>query len=64
MVDERAVYAAVTTRVLRGAAIDVFTEEPPFSFPLLTDSRIIATTHIGASTVEATTSMANMAIER
>ena len=63
VVDERAVYDAVITGTLRAAAIDVFAEEPPFSSPLLTDSRIIATPHIGASTVEATISMANMAID-
>ena len=63
VVDERAVYAAITTGALCGAAIDVFAEEPPFSSPLLADSRIIATPHIGASTVEATINMANMAID-
>ena len=33
-VAELAVYAAITTGALRGAAIDVFAEEPPFSLPL------------------------------
>lgn len=63
VVDEDAVYDAVTNGTVRSAAIDVFSQEPPFSSPLLTDHRIIVTPHIGASTVEATVSMANMALD-
>ena len=62
VVDEQAVYQAITGGTLRAAAIDVFAHEPPFASPLLTDHRIIVTPHIGAGTVEATVNMAEMAI--
>ena len=63
VVDEDALYNAVRQGIIRSAAIDVFSQEPPFSSPLLTDPRVMVTPHIGASTIEATINMANMALD-
>ena len=54
IVNEAALAAAVKSGKVAGAAIDVFTSEPPLpDNPLLNVSKIITTPHLGASTVEA-----------
>ncbi|MEP7215907.1 MAG: phosphoglycerate dehydrogenase [Anaerolineaceae bacterium] len=53
IIDEAALAAAVASGKVAGAAIDVFTAEPPGDNPLLNDPRIIITPHLGASTAEA-----------
>ncbi|HEX9158920.1 MAG TPA: hydroxyacid dehydrogenase, partial [Rhizomicrobium sp.] len=53
LVDEQALKAAVDSRHLRGAALDVFEEEPARTHVLFGDERIIATPHLGASSTEA-----------
>ncbi len=59
IVDEPALAAAVASGHLAGAGVDVFTKEPPPpDHPLLQDSRILVTPHLGASTVEAQLSVA------
>jgi len=53
IIDEKALYDAVKSGKVAGAALDVFEEEPPTESPLLTLDQVIVTPHLGASTVEA-----------
>jgi D-3-phosphoglycerate dehydrogenase len=54
LVDEAALAAALASGKVAGAAIDVFsTEPPPPGFPLFQAEGVVATPHIGGSTEEA-----------
>ncbi|HZV11888.1 MAG TPA: hydroxyacid dehydrogenase, partial [Candidatus Kapabacteria bacterium] len=54
IVDETHLYEAIEKGIVAGAALDVFAEEPPAKDnPLLHDSRVIVTPHIGSATIEA-----------
>ncbi len=58
IIDEKALYDAVKSGKVAGAALDVFETEPPTESPLLTLDQIIVTPHLGASTIEAQVNVA------
>ncbi len=53
LIDEESLVKAIREQKLRGAAIDVFLQEPTTSSILFSEEKIIVTPHLGASTVEA-----------
>jgi len=53
IIDEVALYEALSTKQIAGAGLDVFVTEPPKDSPLLTLDNIVVTPHLGASTDEA-----------
>jgi phosphoglycerate dehydrogenase-like enzyme len=64
VVDEDALYEALRDRSIRGAALDVFGEEPmPLNSPLLTLDNILLTPHISSQTEESLWRIYAMAID-
>ncbi|MBI3270554.1 MAG: phosphoglycerate dehydrogenase [Planctomycetes bacterium] len=53
VVDEKALHAALKSREIAGAALDVFEQEPLGESPLLELDNVTLTPHLGASTEEA-----------
>ncbi|MBE0699044.1 MAG: hypothetical protein IH586_19160 [Anaerolineaceae bacterium] len=53
VIDETALLDALETGKVAGAALDVFSSEPPGLTALVSHPRVIATPHVGAQTVEA-----------
>ncbi|MDR1514490.1 MAG: phosphoglycerate dehydrogenase [Synergistaceae bacterium] len=66
IVDEAACVSALKDGRLAGAAFDVFTQEPPSADNPLFDSeiadKVVLTPHLGATTVEAQTEVARIAV--
>ena len=60
IINEADLAEAVKGGHVAGAAIDVFTEEPPTGNPLLDVDNIIVTPHLGASTEEAQVNVADV----
>lgn len=58
IVNENALYDAIVSGKVAGAALDVFEEEPFTGHKLLTLPQVIATPHLAASTIEAQESVA------
>ena len=58
LIDEEAIVKAIKAGKLAGAAFDVFDHEPVTDSPLFKEDKIIVTPHLGASTIEAQTSVA------
>ncbi len=53
LIDEAALYDALESNAIAGAALDVYAQEPPKDSPLLGLDNIVFTPHLGASTKEA-----------
>jgi phosphoglycerate dehydrogenase-like enzyme len=63
LVDEDALYEALSSGHLGGAALDVFSTEPPGDHSLLGLEQVIVTPHVGGSTQEAVLAMGRAAID-
>jgi len=64
LVDEDALIQALDDDKLAGAAIDVFTKEPLEDYRLALHPKIVATPHLGASTVEAQAAVTREVVEQ
>jgi len=53
LIDEDALFTALSEHVIAGAGIDVWASEPPTGSPLLGLDNVVVTPHLGASTGEA-----------
>lgn len=64
LIDERALYDALKSGKVAGAALDVFEEEPVTCNPLCELHNVIVTPHLGASTEEAQVNVAVQVAEQ
>ncbi len=64
LIDEAALAAALEAGSIGGAAVDVFENEPPKDSPLLTAPNTVLTPHLGASTEEAQTKVAEEVVSQ
>ncbi len=64
IIDESALYEAIKKRKVAGAALDVFSQEPPVDNPLLSLPQVIATPHLGASSEQAQMNVATAIAEQ
>lgn len=58
IIDEAALYEAIVSKKVAGAALDVYEKEPITNSPLFTLPEVIVTPHLGASTQEAQVNVA------
>ena len=64
LIDEQALYRALSENRLAGAGLDVFADEPPKNSPLLQlGDKVVLAPHLGAQTTEAVMKMGLMAAE-
>lgn len=64
LVDEAALAAALDEGKLAGAALDVYTQEPPEDNPLVGHPKVVHTPHLAASTVEAQSLVSTLIAEQ
>ena len=64
LVDEAALFRAIEEGRVAGAALDVFSKEPPEANPAFSSGKVIVTPHLGASTREAQVEVAREAAEQ
>jgi len=64
IVQEKALYKALVDKQIAGAALDVFSEEPPVDYSLIKLPNVVATPHIAAWTETARKRMALTAAEQ
>ncbi len=62
VVDEKALKTCLINGEIAGAALDVFSQEPPEDFDLLAHPNLMVTPHIGGNSVEAVEAMGRSAI--
>jgi glyoxylate reductase len=62
VVDEAALAWALKNRLISGAALDVYEEEPKVHPDLLTLENVVLSPHLGSSTSETRTAMADLAV--
>lgn len=64
LVDEAALQSALGSGKVRGAALDVFVDEPAKAHPLFGNEKLICTPHLGASSAEAQENVALQVAEQ
>jgi lactate dehydrogenase-like 2-hydroxyacid dehydrogenase len=62
VVDEKALAWALRTRLIAGAGLDVFEDEPKVAPELLSLENVMVVPHLGSGTVETRTAMADLAV--
>jgi glyoxylate reductase len=62
VVDEAALVWALKNRIISGAALDVYEEEPKVHPELLKLENVVLSPHMGSSTTETRTAMADLAV--
>jgi glyoxylate reductase len=62
VVDEAALVWALKNRIIAGAALDVYEEEPKVHPELLTLENVVLAPHLGSATIETRTAMADLAV--
>ena len=64
IVDESAIYDALTARHIGGAVLDAFSQEPPSSMPFAALPNVLLSPHVGAFTEEALEKMSRIAVDQ